>query len=161
MQKRPILGNQSGINTGDQIISDATITTTDITTNNVSSAKHGFAPKGDGTTTKYLNANGLYSIPAAGGDVSTSGTPVDNDFAKFVNGTDIEGRSYSEVRTDLDLEAGTDFYSKTAEDTWRSSVTQTEMSYLNGTTSDIQTQLNAKGDMDDLIDDTTLSLVEN
>jgi len=138
------LGNQSGINTGDQIISDATITTTDITTNNVSSAKHGFAPKGDGTTTKYLNANGLYSIPAAGGDVSTSGTPVDNDFAKFVNGTDIEGRSYSEVRTDLDLEAGTDFYSKTAEDTWRSSVTQTEMSYLNGTTSDIQTQLNAK-----------------
>ena len=152
------LGNLSNTNTGDQIISDATITTTDITTNNVSSAKHGFAPKGDGTTTKYLNANGLYSIPAAGGDVSTSGTPVDNDFAKFVNGTDIEGRSYSEVRTDLDLEAGTDFYSKTAEDTWRSSVTQTEMSYLNGTTSDIQTQLNAKGDMDDLIDDTTPEL---
>ena len=44
----------------------------------------------------------------SGGNVSTSGTPVANDFAKFVNGTDIEGRSYTQVRNDLNLVIGTD-----------------------------------------------------
>lgn len=39
----------------------------DNTTQDVSSAKHGYAPKGDGTTTKFLNANGAYSTPAGGG----------------------------------------------------------------------------------------------
>jgi len=68
---------------------------------------------------------------------------ADDDYAKFtVNG--LEGRSYAEVRADLDLEAGTDFYSLTAEDTWRSGVTQTEMGYVDGVTSDIQTQFDAK-----------------
>jgi len=41
-----------------------------------------------------------------GGNVSTSGTPETNDFAKFVDGTDIEGRSYSEVRDDLNVADG-------------------------------------------------------
>jgi hypothetical protein len=36
----------------------------DNTTQNVSNSKHGYAPKGDGTTTKFLNANGAYSVPA-------------------------------------------------------------------------------------------------
>ena len=76
----------------------------DNTTNDVSTTKHGYAPKGDGTTTKFLNANGSYSTPSGGGNVSTSGTPVDNDFAKFVNGTNIEGRSYTEVKSDLSLD---------------------------------------------------------
>jgi hypothetical protein len=80
--------------------------------------------------------------------LEVDGTPVDNDFAKFTaNG--LEGRSYAETRSDLDLEAGTDFYSKTAEDTWRSNVTQTEMGYVDGVTSDIQTQLGAKAPVAD------------
>jgi len=62
------------------------------------------------------------------------------DYVKLT-ASGIEGRSAAEVREDLDLEAGTDFYSKSAEDTWRSSVTQTEMGYLDGVESDIQTQL--------------------
>lgn len=33
------------------------------TTNDVTSSAHGFAPKGDGSTTKFLNANGAYSTP--------------------------------------------------------------------------------------------------
>jgi len=33
-------------------------------------------------------------------------SPADNDFAKFVDGTDIEGRSYAEVRTDLNVADG-------------------------------------------------------
>ena len=43
---------------------------------------------------------------AGGGGVGTSGTPVDNDFAKFTDADTIEGRSYSEVRTDLNIEDG-------------------------------------------------------
>jgi hypothetical protein len=104
--EKTTLSNQSGTNTGDQIISDSTISLSDITTNNVSTTKHGFAPKGDGNASKFLNAQGEYTIPIGSGNVNTSGTPVDNDFAKFVNGTDIEGRSYAEVRADLNVEDG-------------------------------------------------------
>lgn len=49
-----------------------------------------------------------WAVAPGGGNVSTSGTPIDNDFAKFVNNTDIEGRSYAEVRTDLNIENGAD-----------------------------------------------------
>lgn len=48
--------------------------------------------------------------------------------------------------TETELNAGqldTRYYTETEVDTWRSSVTQTEMDYLHGVTSDIQTQLNA------------------
>ena len=37
------------------------------------------------------------------GTVDTSGTPVDNDFAKFTDANTIEGRSVSETRSDLGL----------------------------------------------------------
>lgn len=43
-----------------------------------------------------------------GGSVDTSGTPVANDFARFTDADTIEGRSYSEVRSDLSLVPGTD-----------------------------------------------------
>ena len=39
--------------------------------------------------------------------VSTTGTPVDDDYAKFTAAAVIEGRSYSEVRADLGLVIGT------------------------------------------------------
>ena len=45
-------------------------------------------------------ADATYS-GGGGGNVSTSGTPVINDFARFVNATDIEGRSYAETVADL------------------------------------------------------------
>ena len=41
------------------------------------------------------------------GTVDTSGSPVDNDFAKFTDANTIEGRSASETRTDLGLVIGT------------------------------------------------------
>jgi hypothetical protein len=57
--------------------------------------------------------------------------------------------NYAAMRTALSLVPGTDFYGKAAEDTWRSSVSQVEMDYLDGVTSDIQTQINgvAAGDV--------------
>ena len=47
-------------------------------------------------------------IDAAGGGVDTSGTPVTNDIARFTDADTIEGRSYAELKGDLDLEIGTD-----------------------------------------------------
>jgi hypothetical protein len=62
-----VLGNTSGTNTGDQIISDATLTTSDITTNNVSTTKHGFVPKAPNNTTQFLRGDGTWATPSAGG----------------------------------------------------------------------------------------------
>ncbi len=76
-----------------------------------SGTPEGTAIKSTGETgaTKYLREDGdgtcSWQTPAGSGNVNTSGSPVDNDFAKFVNGTDIEGRSYAEVKTDLDYQA--------------------------------------------------------
>ena len=46
-----------------------------------------------------------FNIPAGTGNgtVDTSGSPVDNDYAKFTDANTIEGRSTSEVKTDLSL----------------------------------------------------------
>ena len=57
----------------------------------------------DGT---YLKSNGAaaaptFATPAGSGTVTTSGTPVDDDYAKFTTATAIEGRSYAEMKTDL------------------------------------------------------------
>ncbi len=61
-------------------IVESKLSIADNTTGNVSSAAHGFAPKGDGITTKYLNANGAYGTPTGvnstitwlGGDVTNN-----------------------------------------------------------------------------------------
>lgn len=44
---------------------EAQISFTDITTNNVSTTKHGYAPKGDGNAAHYLDGTGAYSAPPA------------------------------------------------------------------------------------------------
>jgi hypothetical protein len=72
-------GTSSGTNTGDQIISDATITTTDITTNNFSTTKHGFVPKGTNVG-NYLKDDGTWGAISAGGltyftEAQNSATP--------------------------------------------------------------------------------------
>jgi hypothetical protein len=45
-------------------------------------------------------------VPVGTGTVDTSGTPVDNDFAKFTDANTIEGRSAAEVKSDLGLGTG-------------------------------------------------------
>ncbi|MBA7579870.1 hypothetical protein ES708_21750 [subsurface metagenome] len=57
----------------------------------------------DGT---YLRSTGatsapIYDTPAGAGTVTTSGTPVVNDYARFTAATVIEGRSYAEAKDDL------------------------------------------------------------
>lgn len=48
-------------------VADADLATTDITTNNVSITKHGFAPKASNDATEYLDGTGDWSVPAGGG----------------------------------------------------------------------------------------------
>lgn len=55
-------GTSTGTNTGDQ--TDATLTTTDVTTNNVSTSKHGFAPKAPNDATKFLRGDATWAVPA-------------------------------------------------------------------------------------------------
>ena len=54
----------------------------------------------------------------------SDGTPVANDFAVFVDGTTVGGKSYAEVRALLDLEVGTDVQAYDA-DTAKLDVVQT------------------------------------
>lgn len=48
-------------------VDDADLVLSDVLTNNVSTSKHGFAPKLPNDATKFLNGVGAYSTPAGGG----------------------------------------------------------------------------------------------
>jgi hypothetical protein len=61
----------TGTNTGDQVLSDATLSTSDITTNNVSTTKHGFVPKAPNVATQFLDGTGAWSTPAGTGGGGT------------------------------------------------------------------------------------------
>jgi len=137
--------------TGDGVltIGSAKVTETmqvlaDNTTQDVSTAKHGYVPKGTNTGTKFLRDDATWDTPAGGGDVSTSGTPVDNDFAKFVDGTDIEGRSYAEVRTDLNVADGATANSADATLLARANHTGTQVA---STISDFDTEVSNNTDV--------------
>lgn len=45
------------------VVDDDQITLTDVTTNNVSTTKHGFAPKAPDDAAKKLDGTGAYSLP--------------------------------------------------------------------------------------------------
>jgi len=53
-------------------VKDSDLSTSDVATNNVSTAKHGFVPKAPGVSTQYLDGTGAWSTPAGGGGGSTS-----------------------------------------------------------------------------------------
>jgi hypothetical protein len=52
-------------------IPESKVTFTDITTGNVSTSNHGFAPKAPNDTTKYLRGDGTWAVPAGGGGSTT------------------------------------------------------------------------------------------
>ena len=100
-----VIGNTSGTNTGDVSVTDgSTIDFTltgqaltaevkdnsiteakqllaDNTTNDVSTAKHGYAPKLPNDATMYLNGTGTYSVPAGGG----GGTSATSNLFAYYN----------------------------------------------------------------------------
>ena len=89
------INSVSLLGSGDIVVSssasDASLTTSDITTNNVSTLKHGFAPKLPNDPAKYLNGAGAYTVPAAGGASYDGGRPTNPynifyDFCDFLPG---------------------------------------------------------------------------
>ena len=51
------------VGSGDVTITDANLSTSDITTNDVSTTKHGFAPKAPNDTTKFLRGDATWAVP--------------------------------------------------------------------------------------------------
>jgi Head domain of trimeric autotransporter adhesin len=81
------------------LVTDANLTTTDVTTNNVSTSKHGFAPKAPNDGTKFLDGLGAYDTvkdsdlslsDITTNDVSTTkhgfAPKAPNDTTKFLRG---------------------------------------------------------------------------
>jgi len=72
----------------------------------VKDASNVTARLGVGTNGQVLKSDGAdvaWAAESGGGSVNTSGIPVANDFARFTDADTIEGRSYSEAKTDLSL----------------------------------------------------------
>lgn len=78
-------------------VSDADISFTDITTGNVSTATHGFAPKAPNDATKFLNGVGAYSTPASGAAVGNPAGGAQVDL------TGANGSAATALRTDCKL----------------------------------------------------------
>src|SRR6185369_9561840 len=77
-------------------VTDALLSTSDITTNNASTTKHGFAPKYPNDATKYLDGTGAYTVPAGGGggggslvwlQRQTASASAQLDFTSFLSST--------------------------------------------------------------------------
>ncbi|MGI9309102.1 MAG: hypothetical protein ACR2P6_07560, partial [Gammaproteobacteria bacterium] len=84
-----------------------------------SATVEGTAIKSTGETggTKFLREDGDGTCswqPSTGGGVDTSGVPVANDIARFTDADTIEGRSYAELKADLNLEIGIDVQAHSA-----------------------------------------------
>lgn len=56
-------------------VKDSDLSTSDITTNNVTAAKHGFTPKLPNDATKYLDGTGAYTVPADNDPLLGTGVP--------------------------------------------------------------------------------------
>lgn len=56
-------------------VKDSDLSTSDITTNNVTTAKHGFTPKLPGDATKYLDGTGAYTVPPDSDPLLGTGVP--------------------------------------------------------------------------------------
>lgn len=145
------------------------VTTVDLTaasdnlTANLLTVQYGIVGKGDDQSMPVHNHDGA---EGSGGEIDESGVDHgsltglgDDDHSIYHNDARGDARYYTETElnagqldnryfTESELNAGqldTRYYTETEVGTWRASVTQTEMDYLHGVTSDIQTQLNAAG----------------
>lgn len=96
----------------DVIISDATLSLTNITTNDFSTTKHGFVPRGTNVG-KFLKDNGTWAVPAGGGGGSSSipdwysstgyvlNDVVVNTVTKFIYRATTSFTSASSISTDI------------------------------------------------------------
>lgn len=87
-------GPMSLFTSGAVKLPEANLSVTDITTNNVSTSAHGFAPKSPNDATKYLDGTGVYSVPAGG---SASVPSVGNITPVTANANSTSDQALQEV----------------------------------------------------------------
>ena len=95
-----------------QKVAEAQLNLTDVTTANVSTTAHGFAPKLPNDATKYLDGTGAYSVPAG------SGGTLSGVKATISAGPTIGTGSWTSVNWDTE-EFDTDAYHDTVTNTNR------------------------------------------
>lgn len=71
----PSLAAKNGTGAG-AAATDATLSVSDVTANNVSISAHGFAPKAPNDATKYLDGTAAYSVPPVTTDATLTSTDV-------------------------------------------------------------------------------------
>lgn len=91
-------------------VRDTDLSTSDVTTNNVSIAKHGFTPKLPNDATKYLDGTGNYTVPPTGGSgtVTNTGTLIDHAVCVGNGGVDISTIAVGATNTVLHGNTGAD-----------------------------------------------------
>lgn len=89
---------------------DSLITLTDVTTNDVSTSKHGFAPKAPNDTTKFLRGDGTWSVPETGSNdgwvsyttvTPTTGTLDSPSFPIVFSGVDLSTTLYPGMKVKI------------------------------------------------------------
>lgn len=125
----------SGTNTGDQIISDVTISTSDITTNDATTTKHGFLKKLSNIPSEFMNGQGNWAVPPGLSDGDKTDITVSGSGSVFT----IDPLAVTSAK----IAAGVDT-AKLAD----GSVSNAELQFLGTTTSNVQTQLDNRQPLD-------------
>ena len=114
---------------------------------------------GAGTVGQVLTSDGtdISWDDSTGGGVGTSGTPVANDYARFTDDSTIEGRSITEVKSDLAIVASdvSDFDTEVANN---SAVTANTAKVTNATHTGEVTGATALTITDNIVDEANLKL---
>lgn len=126
-------------------VSDATITTTDITTNNFTTAKHGFVPKGTNVG-NFLKDDGTWATVSGSGTVTTVSVVGANGFAGSVANpattpaitlsTSVTGIIKGNGTSISAATAGTDYITPTGTETLTNKIVNNQSLLNNYSTSD-------------------------
>ena len=82
-------------------LGESALALSDVTTNNVSTTKHGFAPKAPNDTSKFLRGDGTWAVPSGG---TTSGWTDDGTVVRLTTSTDSVGIGTSSPGSPLDVQ---------------------------------------------------------
>lgn len=123
-------------------VTDANLSTSDITTNDVSITKHGFAPKAPNDATRYLDGTGAYSVPPSGGGEDLAATLA---IGNTTGGTDIDVSAGDNIIINDAIASRIAGIGASKEVLSLDTATYpslAELAYVKGVTSNIQTQIN-------------------
>ena len=90
-------------------LTEAALSLSDVTTNNVSTTRHGFAPKAPNDTTKFLRGDGTWAVPSGG---PASGWTDDGTVVRLTTSTDSVGIGTTTPGAKLQV-TGSDVYVNT------------------------------------------------